>query len=131
MPDIAASATHPPTMPVKFITVVRMGIATTQATMRVTTRNLNESTATASRASTCSVTFIAPSSAPTPAPTRPETSRPTTRGPVSRTRARVRAAGISASAPKRWSDARVCMERTMPTAKPAAAMRGTDSHPIS
>ena len=87
-----------------------------QATTRVTTRNLNESTATASRASICSVTFIAPSSAPTPAPTRPERSNPHTSGPVSRTSARASPAGTSASAPNRSSDARVCIDITMPTA---------------
>ena len=39
-----------------------------KAMMRVTARYLNESTAVASNASICSLTFIAPSSAPIPAP---------------------------------------------------------------
>ena len=40
-------------------------------------------------------------------------------------------AGISASAPNRASDARVCIDRTTPTAKPAAAISGMDRHPSS
>ena len=61
--------------------------------MRVTTRYLKESTAVASRASICSVTFIAPSSAPMPAPIRPERSRPAVSGPVSLTSAKRQASG--------------------------------------
>ena len=131
MPEMAVSATQPPMMPVKFMTEVRMGIASMQAATRVTTRNLNESTATASSASICSVTFMAPSSAPMPAPTRPDTSSPTTSGPVSRTSASMSAAGTSASAPKRTSEARVCIDSTMPTAKPDTAMSGSERQPIS
>ena len=41
----------------------------------------NASTAVASSASICSVTFIAPISAPIPAPTRPDTRSPAVRGP--------------------------------------------------
>ena len=118
-------------MPAAFITVVRTGSAITQATMRVTTRYLNESTAVASRASICSVTFIAPSSAPMPAPIRPERSRPAVSGPVSLTSARARPAGIMASAPKRSSEARVCIDSTTPTAMPATAINGTERTPSS
>ena len=118
-------------MPAPFITVVRMGKATTQAIMRVTTRYLKESTAVASRASICSVTRIAPSSAPMPAPMRPDSSKPAVSGPVSFTSARARPAGIIASAPKRSSDARVCIDSTTPTARPAMAMSGTERTPSS
>ena len=99
--------------------------------MRVTARNLNESTATASSASICSVTFIAPSSAPMPAPTRPATSSAVTSGPVSRISAMARPAGIIASAPKRSSEARVCIDSTTPMARPEVAMSGVDRQPIS
>ena len=40
-------------------------------------------------------------------------------------------AGIIASAPKRSSEARVCIESTTPMAKPEVAMSGTDRQPIS
>src|SRR5262245_13056763 len=131
MPVRADSAAYPPSMPVKFISVVRIGSAITQAITRVTTRYLNESTAVASSASICSVTRIAPSSAPMPAPIRPDSSSAAVSGPVSRTSAMARPAGISASAPNRASDARVCIDSTTPTAKPAAAMSGVERHPSS
>ncbi len=38
MPVMTVSATKPPSMPVKFMSVVRSGSAMTQATTRVTTR---------------------------------------------------------------------------------------------
>ena len=66
MPVIAYSATQPPKMPVKFMTVVSSGSAMMHAMTRVTTRYRNESTAVASSASTCSVTFMAATSAPMP-----------------------------------------------------------------
>ena len=44
---------------------------------------------------------------------------PTTSGPVSRTSASISAAGISVSAPNRSSDARVCIDSTMPTGRSA------------
>ena len=128
---MACSAAKPPSMPVRFITDVRIGSAITHATTRVTTRYLKESTATASRASICSVTFIAPSSAPMPAPMRPERSRPAVSGPVSRTSAMASPAGMSASAPKRASEARVCIESTTPIAKPLTAISGTERQPSS
>ena len=103
----------------------------THATTRVTTRYLKESTALASSASICSVTFIAPSSAPIPAPIRPERSKPAVSGPVSLISASARAAGISASAPNRSSEPRVCIDRTKPIASPATTMSGTDRTPSS
>ena len=118
-------------MPQKSMTVVSSGIAMMQAMMRVTARNLNASTATASSASICSVTFIAPSSAPMPAPTRPATSSAVVSGPVSRMSAMASPAGIIASAPKRSSDARVCIDSTTPIAKPDSAISGSDRQPIS
>ena len=60
---------------IRIRATTRIGIAIMQATTRVTTRNLNESTATASRASICSVTFIAPSSAPDRSRPRPDPRR--------------------------------------------------------
>src|SRR5258705_349544 len=111
-------------MPQKSMTAVSSGMAMMHARMRVTARNLNESTATASSASICSVTFMAPSSAPMPAPTRPDTSRPAVSGPVSRMSAMASPAGIIASAPKRSSDARACIDRTTPMARPEGALRG-------
>src|SRR5688572_5657981 len=111
--------------------VVSSGSARMHARMRVTARNLNESTATASSASICSVTFMAPSSAPMPAPTRPATSRAVMSGPVSRTSAIASPAGIIASAPKRSSEARVCIDSTTPTDRPAVATSGIDFQPIS
>ena len=116
-------------MPAKSIMIVRSGIAIISAMMRVTARYLNASTALASSASICSVTFIAPISAPIPAPTRPATRRPVMSGPVSRMSAIARAAGIIASAPKRSSEARVCIESTTPTATPAVRMSGAERYP--
>ena len=52
-------------------------------------------------------------------------------GPVSRISAIASPAGISDSAPNRSSDARVCIERTMPTAKPEVAMSGSERQPTS
>ena len=75
------------------------------------------------------MTLIAPSSAPMPAPIRPESSRPAVSGPVSLTSAIARPAGIIDSAPKRSSDARVCIDSTTPTAMPDTAMRATESDP--
>ena len=66
-----------------------------------------------------------------PAPTRPDMSSPAVSGPVSRMRAIARPAGIIASAPNRSSEARVCIDRTTPMAKPELAMRGTERQPIS
>ena len=51
------------------------------------------------------------------------------RGPVSRMSAIARAAGIIASAPKRSSEARVCIESTTPIATPAVTMSGAERHP--
>ena len=110
---------------------VSRGRATTQARIRVTARYLNASTADASSASICSVTRMAPSSAPMPAPTRPDIRSPVVSGPVSRMSAIARPAGIIASAPKRSSDARVCIESTTPIARPELAMSGTERQPIS
>ena len=61
--------------------IVSSGIAIISAMMRVTARYLKASTALASSASICSVTFIAPISAPMPAPTRPDTSSPAVERP--------------------------------------------------
>jgi hypothetical protein len=113
-------------MPAKSIMIVSTGIAIISAMMRVTARYLNESTAFASSASICSVTFIAPISAPMPAPTRPATSSPAVNGPVSRMSAIARPAGIIASAPKRSSEARVCIDRTTPIANPAVRISGAE-----
>lgn len=74
---------------------------------------------------------MAPSSAPMPAPMRPDSRRPDTSGPVSRMSTMARPAGMSASAPNRAIDDRVCIESTTPTANPAAAMSGTDRTPSS
>ena len=48
----------------------------------------------------------------------PTRAAPVTSGPVSRISAMARPAGIIASAPKRSSDARVCIDSTTPMAKP-------------
>ena len=93
---------------------------------RVTARYLKASTALASSASICSVTFIAPISAPMPAPTRPDTSKAAVRGPVSRISAMASPAGIIASAPNRASDARVCIDSTTPIAMPAVRISGAE-----
>ena len=66
-----------------------------------------------------------------PAPIRPDSSRPAVSGPVSRTSAIARPAGIIDSAPKRSSDARVCIDSTTPTASPDTAMSGADRSPSS
>ena len=102
-----------------------------QAATRVTTRYRNASTAEASRASICSVTRMAPSSAPMPAPILPESSSPHVSGPVSRTRAMASPAGIIDSAPNRSSEARVCIDSTTPTAIPETAISGAERSPSS
>ena len=61
-----------------------------------------------------------------PAPMRPDRSRPAVSGPVSRTSAIARPAGIIDSAPNRSSDARVCIESTTPTARPDTAISGAE-----
>ena len=66
-----------------------------------------------------------------PAPIRPESSSPAVSGPVSRTSAIARPAGIIDSAPNRSSDARVCIESTTPTAMPETAISGADRSPSS
>ena len=66
-----------------------------------------------------------------PAPMRPESSSPAVSGPVSRTSAIARPAGIIASAPNRSSDARVCIDRTTPTAIPDTAISGAERRPSS
>ena len=57
--------------------------------------------------------------------------QPAVSGPVSRTSAMASPAGIIDSAPNRSSDARVCIERTTPTATPDTAMSGAERSPSS
>ena len=109
--------------------IVSSGITIISAMIRVTARYLNASTALASSASICSLTFIAPISAPMPAPTRPATSSPAVSGPVSRISAIASPAGIIASAPNRSSEARVCIDSTTPIAKPAVRISGAERYP--
>ena len=66
-----------------------------------------------------------------PAPIRPESSSPAVSGPVSRTSAIASPAGIIDSAPNRSSEARVCIERTTPTAMPETAISGAERRPSS
>jgi len=100
-----------------------------QAITRVEARYFIESTAKDSSASICSVTRMPPSSAPMPAPTRPDSSRAVTSGPVSLIIAIARACGIKASAPKRSSEARVCIDITTPTARPDSPISGAERSP--
>jgi hypothetical protein len=82
-------------------------------------------------ASICSVTFIEPSSAPMPAPTRPLTTNPVTIGPISWMIEYRMAAGSMDFAPKCSRLLRLSSARTVPTAAPARATRGSDFDPIS
>ena len=106
---------------------VRSGSASVHATMRGTTRNLNESTDSDSIASICSVALMLDRTAPIPEPTRPATSRPVTSGPISTKNASACTVGIHAVAPNVTRVPRVCSVRTAPSAKPAATIRGRDS----
>ena len=64
---------------------VNSGSAITVATSLGTTRYRTGSTASVTRASSCSVTFIVPSSAAIAEPTRPATMSAAMTGPISRT----------------------------------------------
>ena len=119
----------PPARPEKF-SMVRMGSAITQATMRVTIRYLNEPTARDSSASICWVIRMPASSAPIPAPTRPATSRPAINAPMSLKRL-YEMCGVIASAPKLSMEDRVCKASTTPKANPDVMMSGPARQPIS
>src|ERR1700680_2379359 len=125
------SATHPANMLQASATSVRSGKTRMHARMRVTANSLYGFTAEASMASICSVTFIEPSSAPMPAPTRPLTTNPVMTGPISWTIENRMALGSIDFAPKRTRLLRVSSARTVPTAAPAKATRGSDFDPIS
>src|SRR5438045_821566 len=76
-------ATQPMKMPQKVAAMVNSGSINVHATTRVAARYLYGSTAEASIASICCVTFMDPSSAPMPAPARPLTTNPVITGPLS------------------------------------------------
>ena len=82
------------------------------------------------RASICSVTRIAPSSAPIPAPMRPERSKAAVKGPVS-VQVQWQTGGDEGLSAEPLEDARVCIERTTPTARPETAMSGAERKPSS
>jgi len=119
----------PITTPQKSAARVRSGSIRMQAATRVAARYLKGSTAEASIASICSVTFIDPSSAPMPAPTRPLTTRPVMTGPVSLTMEKTTTAGRNDRAPNLTRLACICSAMTTPVAAPAIATRGRDRDP--
>ena len=125
------SEKKPPAKLAKSINRVSIGKMRMQATILVTTNILKASTDKDSIASICSVTRILAIPAPMPAPTFPATSSPVTSGPSSLKNEADCRVGIIASAPNCTSVARVCIDSTIPRAKPAAKTSGRDCHPIS
>ena len=97
--------------------IVRHGSIMTSARKRGTTRNLTGFNAMLSSASTCSVTFIVPSSALIAAPTLPAITRPVRTGPNSRVMETATRPATYITAPNDSSCGAVCMAITIPVNK--------------
>ncbi len=95
------ATSQPPMMPIELPTATRTGMASVAATMRGTARYFSGLVDSVTSASSCSVTFIVPSSAAMELATRAATMRPPSTGPSSRAMPMATMEGTTVSALKR------------------------------